>query len=102
IAAFVITPIADVTALVRIGLFIAASVFGSYGLVVALLALFIHMVSLTSLGIPYMAPFSPFHISDWRDAFVRFPTRLLKFRAESVPNQRSRKVRNVPNTGGKE
>lgn len=86
IAAFVITPIADVTALLRIGLFIASSIFGSYGLCIALLALLTHMVSLTSLGVPYMAPFSPTHFRDWKDSFVRFPTRLLKRRPVMVYN----------------
>src|SRR5699024_3765124 len=98
IAAFVTTPIADVTALLRIALFVAASIFGSYGLVVALLATFTHMVSLTSFGVPYMAPFSPLHFRDWKDAFVRFPTKLLKNRPESIPNQRSKKVTSVPDT----
>lgn len=102
IAAFVTTPIADVTALLRIALFVAASIFGSYGLVVALLATFTHMVSLTSFGVPYMAPFSPLHFRDWKDAFVRFPTKLLKNRPESIPNQRSKKVTSVPDTEGKQ
>src|SRR5699024_6786799 len=45
IAAFVITPIADVTALLRIALFGATCLFGSYGLTMMLLAVFTHMVS---------------------------------------------------------
>lgn len=96
IAAFVITPIADVTALVRLAIFAAACLFGSYGLTVMLLAIFTHMVSLTSIGIPYLAPFSPFHFQDWKDALVRFPTRLLKKRSSSIPNTRSKKVDAVP------
>lgn len=99
IAAFIVTPIADVTALLRLGLFIAASLFGSFGLCMALLALLTHMVSLTSLGVPYMAPFSPLYIRDWKDAFVRFPTKLLKQRLKSIPNQRPRKIKSVPDTG---
>lgn len=87
IAAFVITSIADVTALLRIALFIAASIFGAFGLIVPLLAVFTHMVSLTSLGIPYMSPFSPFHFKGWKDALVRFPTKFLKYRMKNVPNR---------------
>lgn len=102
IAAFVITPIADVTALLRIGLFAASSLFGSYGLCIPLLALLTHMVSLTSLGVPYMAPFSPIHFQDWKDGFIRLPTKLLKRRPKSIPNQRPRRIKSLPNTGDKQ
>lgn len=102
IATFVIDQISDVTALLRIGLFSAASLFGSYGLCMALLALLTHMVSLTSLGVPYMAPLSPFYLRDWKDGFVRFPTKLLKHRPKSVPNQRAKKIKSLPDTGDKQ
>ncbi|MFD1707510.1 spore germination protein [Siminovitchia sediminis] len=95
ISAFVITPIADVTALLRIGLFAASSLFGSYGLCIASLALLTHMVSLTSLGVPFMAPFSPTHFQDWKDGFIRLPTKLLKQRPKSIPNQRSTRMRSL-------
>lgn len=99
IAVFVITPIADAAALIRIGLFIATSVFGSYGLFVALLGLLTHMVSLTSLGVPYMSPVAPFYFRDWKDTIVRFPTRSVNHRPKSVPNKRPIKVKSLPNTG---
>lgn len=99
IASFVITPIADAAALLRIGLFAATSVFGTYGLFVALLGLLTHMVSLTSLGIPYMSPYAPFYFGDWKDSIVRFPTRLVKSRPKSVPNKRSKKITSLPNLG---
>lgn len=102
IAAFVITSIADVTALLRLVLFGAACLFGSFGLTVILLAVFTHMISLTSLGVPYMAPFSPLHFHDWKDAVVRFPTRLLKKRSRSIPNQRSKKIESLPDTEEKQ
>lgn len=97
IASFVITPIADVTALIRIAIFIPASIFGSYGLVIAMLALLTHMISLTSLGVPFMAPFSPMYFSDWKDSIIRLPTRLLKYRKQSIPTQRKRKINSLPN-----
>lgn len=101
IAAFVITPIADVTAILRLFLFISSSIFGSFGLIVGLLGIFAHMISLTSMGVPYMAPFAPFYLQDWKDSMVRFPTRLLKYRPKSIPNQRPVKIKSVPDTGGK-
>ena len=101
IAAFVITPIADVTALLRIGLFIASSLFGGYGLIVAMLGLLTHMISLTSLGVPYMAPFAPFYFQDWKDSLIRLPLRWKKHRPKSIPNQRAPRIKSLPKTGDK-
>lgn len=101
IAAFVITPIADVTALLRIGLLIASSLFGGYGLIVAMLGLLTHMISLTSLGIPFMAPFAPFYFQDWKDSLIRLPLRWKKQRPKSIPNQRKTRIRSLPKTGDK-
>lgn len=101
IAAFVITPIADVTALLRIGLFIASSLFGGYGLIVAMLGLLTHMISLTSFGIPFMAPFAPFYFQDWKDSLIRLPLRWKKQRPKSIPNQRKTRIRSLPKTGDK-
>lgn len=101
IAAFVITPIADVTALLRIALFVTASIFGTYGITIFLLAIITHMVSLTSIGVPYMAPFSPLHFRDWKDALVRFPTKFLKYRLNSIPNKRSKKLESLPDSEDK-
>lgn len=101
IAAFVITPIADVTALLRIGLFIASSLFGGYGLIVVMLGLLTHMISLTSLGVPYMAPFAPFYFQDWKDLLIRLPLRWKKHRPKSIPNQRAPRIKSLPKTGDK-
>ncbi len=101
ISAFIITSIADVTALLRIGLFIASSIFGSYGLIVALLVILTHMTSLTSLGVPYMAPFAPLYFKDWKDSLIRLPLRWKKQRLKSIPNQRSTNIKSLPKTGDK-
>lgn len=92
ISAFIITPIADITALLRIALLISSTMFGMFGLIVALLGLITHMVSLTSLGIPYMAPLAPTYFRDFKDTFIRFPTKWLKQRPTSISNKRSTKI----------
>ncbi|MDN3019657.1 spore germination protein [Paenibacillus sp. BSR1-1] len=51
---------------------IAAS-FGLFGIIVGLIALILHMCSLRSFGIPYMAPFGPFIKDDQKDAIFRMP-----------------------------
>lgn len=102
IAAFVITPITDVTALLRLLFFIGSSLFGAYGLFVMLLAILTHMVSLTSLGVPYMSPLSPFYLRDLKDTIVKFPKRWLTHRPQSIPNKKPKKVESLPETGGKQ
>lgn len=99
IAAFVISTIADVTSLLRIYLFIAASLFGTFGLCMGLLGLLTHMVSLTSIGIPYLSPLSPIHFKDLKDTFVRLPSKWLKTRPESIPMKRRRRIWSLPDTG---
>ncbi|WP_284037877.1 spore germination protein [Neobacillus sp. 114] len=51
---------------------IAAS-FGLFGIIVGLIAMVLHMCSLRSFGVPYMAPFGPFIMDDQKDAIFRFP-----------------------------
>ncbi|MFZ7942959.1 spore germination protein [Neobacillus sp. 19] len=51
---------------------IAAS-FGLFGIIVAFIALILHMCSLRSFGIPFMAPFGPYINEDQKDAIFRFP-----------------------------
>lgn len=101
IASFIISPIADVTALVRLYLFTVASILGSFGMSLALLGLLTHMVYLTSFGVPYMSPFSPIQFSDLKDTLIRIPTRLIKTRPKSIPKQRYKRIHSVPDTGDK-
>jgi len=96
IASFIITPIADVTSMLRLLFIIPTSIFGFYGFLCFGLALITHMVSLTSLGVPYLAPFSPFHFRDWKDTFIRATYWRLRQRPESVPNLRARRIEGLP------
>lgn len=50
-----------------------AASFGLFGIIVGLIALVLHMCSLRSFGIPYMAPYGPFIKDDQKDAVFRFP-----------------------------
>ncbi|MCF8568044.1 spore germination protein [Alicyclobacillus tolerans] len=52
---------------------IVASLLGLYGIVAFGLVLVIHMVSLRSFGVPYMAPLAPFSWPEMRDTFIRAP-----------------------------
>ncbi|MFD2879850.1 spore germination protein [Paenibacillus rhizoplanae] len=57
-----------------------AASFGLYGITLGLLALLLHLNSLRSFGIPYMAPLSPYIADDQKDAILRFPLKKLLMR----------------------
>lgn len=61
------------TRLLRFLLILCAAVFGLYGVLLFLIAMVIHLVSLRSFGIPYLAGVAPFTIENQDDIFVRFP-----------------------------
>ncbi|MFA9458631.1 spore germination protein [Halalkalibacter sp. AB-rgal2] len=51
-------------------MFLAATL-GGFGIMVGLLLILLHLSSLRSLGIPYLAPFAPLRPNKLRDAFIR-------------------------------
>jgi spore germination protein len=53
-------------------MFLAGS-FGMFGLMIGMLIIYIHMVSLRSFGMPYLAPTAPLRLSDLKDVFIRAP-----------------------------
>ena len=59
--------------MLRFGMMILSASFGLYGITVGILALLLHLNSLRSFGIPYMAPISPLIPDDLKDTVVRFP-----------------------------
>lgn len=65
----------------------AAGVFGLYGIMIALIAIAIHMASLESFGVPYLSPFAPLKLPDMKDAIVRFPIWRMAHRPEALHPQ---------------
>ncbi|MBX6395286.1 MAG: spore germination protein [Alicyclobacillaceae bacterium] len=59
--------------ILRFPFMVLAGVFGMYGIMIALLLVWIHMVSLRSLGVPYMSPIAPLIWPDLKDALNRPP-----------------------------
>lgn len=52
---------------------ISAAMFGFYGMILGFIILVVHLCSLRSFGVPYMAPLAPFIPADINDTFVRGP-----------------------------
>ncbi|MDQ0214209.1 hypothetical protein J2S13_000605 [Oikeobacillus pervagus] len=55
------------------GFIIVASLLGLYGIVLGFIMLSIHLINLTSLGVPYGSPFAPLNVYDIGNFFFRGP-----------------------------
>ena len=71
-----VSPTYDIAIAGRIVRFIfmgLAASFGLYGILIVLIALVLHLCSLSSFGVPYMSPFAPFNAAGLKDSLIRFP-----------------------------
>ena len=59
--------------IIRFPFMIAASLFGFFGITIAALLLFIHMMNQSSLKQPYLSPFIPFDPTRFKNIFFRIP-----------------------------
>jgi spore germination protein KA len=86
VASFAIPSFAVATSarLLRFPLMIISSVFGFYGLTLALIVIVAHLTSLRSFGIPYLSPFAPIQTQDLKDSLFRFPVSHLFKRPEKL------------------
>jgi len=73
--------------LVRYGFILMAGIFGMYGQALALAFLFAHLLSLTSLGTPYMTTGIPRVWTDLLNSILRAPMRFL-FARQSIARPR--------------
>jgi spore germination protein KA len=73
-------PMAISARLVRFALMLLASILGFFGIMLGLLAMFIHLCSLRSFGVPYMSPLAPFNLRHQQDTIFRFPIYTFKER----------------------
>lgn len=96
IAGFVLTPLADTVSILRFINIIAAALLGAFGVFLVMMAMVVHVASLTSLEIPYLAPFAPIHLKDWKDSVIRVPIQHNRERPVSFPNHKTVKIRRLP------
>lgn len=80
VAAFTVPSQTDAFAIVRFGLLVLSGIMGGFGILIGLLAMLIHLISLTSFGTPYLMPLAPFDTQGQKDTFVRAPIWTLKKR----------------------
>ncbi len=60
--------------LIRFPMMIVASVSGMYGIISIILFIMIHMVSLRSVGVPYLSPLAPLNLRDIQNTILHSPS----------------------------
>ncbi|TES57927.1 hypothetical protein E2L07_00965 [Halalkalibacterium halodurans] len=63
--------------LLQFPLMVLAALLGGFGLMIGLILIWLHLVSLHSLGQPYLSPVGPFKFRELRDVFIRAPFKTL-------------------------
>lgn len=59
--------------LIRFLFMVLAASFGLFGIFVGMIGLVLHLCSLRSFGVPYLAPMGPFIPADQKDTLIRLP-----------------------------
>lgn len=99
IASFII-PYYDMSStirLLRFPMMMLAYFFGYVGIIMGLMIMFIHLITLTSIGTPYGSPFAPVRMKEWKDAVVLTAPRYLTARPHSAsPLQEKKKKATDP------
>ncbi|OEH85883.1 hypothetical protein BHU72_03675 [Desulfuribacillus stibiiarsenatis] len=76
---------------IRFIFLILAGIFGLYGVIIGLMFMLLHLCSMRSFGVPYMAPFAPLITEDLKDSIVRAPWWSLKYRPQLFNWRRQRR-----------
>ncbi|MBY0083870.1 spore germination protein [Brevibacillus sp. M2.1A] len=75
--------------LLRFGLIALAASFGFIGIFVGMIALCIHLSTLRSFGVPYMAPLAPVNLADQKDTLLRIPIWMMHTRPHFLRQKNS-------------
>ncbi|PYG90339.1 spore germination protein KA [Ruminiclostridium sufflavum DSM 19573] len=74
---------------IRFTLMILAAIFGLYGVFMGLMVLTLHLCSLKSIGVPYMAPIAPLIKTGIKDTIFRFPLWNNKYRPAGISDNKT-------------
>lgn len=83
----------NVIRVLRFPLILLAGLWGFYGLMIGFCFLLIHLIRLSSLGTPFLAPFYPPRFADWRDSIIRLPIQFTNIRPLQTRPQNRMKYR---------
>lgn len=91
VSAFAAPAQANTSMLLRLIFLLLAGVFGGLGLTLGLILLLFHLGSLSSFGVPYLAPAVPFSLSDNKDALLRLPFSFFLTRPSALASRNPRR-----------
>ncbi|WHX47270.1 spore germination protein [Paenibacillus woosongensis] len=80
--------------LLRFPIMALASMLGLFGITCGLIILYIHLLNLKSLGVPYLYPFTPLVKADLNDTLVRAPWWAMRNRPEALTRNEQRLKKN--------
>ncbi|WP_225999767.1 spore germination protein [Paenibacillus sp. BJ-4] len=77
--------------LLRFAGMLFAAVLGMFGTILFFLLICIHLTKLKSFGVPYITPFTPIRLKDWKDLYIRVPLSLMKRRPAMMKTQQNKR-----------
>lgn len=78
--------------LLRFPLMLLAGFLGLFGVMIGIIMISIHLVSLRSLGVPYLSPLAPLHLADIKDVFIRVPWWMMDERPSEISKINRRRL----------
>lgn len=75
--------------LLRFVLLIFGGTMGLLGVIVAVFATYGHLAHLRSYGTPFLQPIAPLVFRDWKDTFIRVPSKYMTQRSTSFTNRKN-------------
>jgi spore germination protein KA len=76
---------------------ILGALFGGFGIILGLMLILVHMFSIKSFGILFMAPLNAVYSNDYEDSFIILPNWKMKFRPDTLASPNRRRRRGSPN-----
>lgn len=73
--------------LMRFVFMVLGATLGLYGVLLGMILLIMHLASLRSFGVPFLAPIAPVNLKAWKDTIARFPWWNLSKRANPQGNK---------------
>uniref|UniRef100_A0A7C5Z3J6 Spore germination protein n=1 Tax=Caldicellulosiruptor owensensis TaxID=55205 RepID=A0A7C5Z3J6_9FIRM len=84
ISTFMIPAFSDAATIIRFACIVMSAICGLYGIMLIWILMLIHLCSLKSFGVNYLAPIAPTIVHDLKDVFVRLSWKILKKRPISL------------------
>ena len=88
-------PLNDAASVMRIPILLFGSVFGLFGVIWCYFFMIIHLTSIRSFGVPYLAPAMPFELSGMKDYIIRAFWWLMKTRPKVINRKDLQRAGNI-------